>query len=224
VIHSDVPKNCLALYKDDGLARHGWRGHRISRVCTGTTPPLHRFHFGARNSPAGAGTTRPRRARSSVWPEQPRLRRDNGPHRTAALTWCGTAPPARGQRTGSKTVNTRPGTAPLARGQRHRLRTRLTDGGNSPARAGTTSKPTSPGCTRKEQPRSRGDNALEVLAGGNTIGTAPLARGQHLLTWCFSVRSTVSHSHSGWTLTVAVVACCPVLSSTCRSRLGTQPV
>ena len=111
------------------------------------------------NSPAGAGTTSSTRSRRHRTREQPRRRGDDT---SAAHSWDGirgTAPQARGRRTGTGSGS------PI--------------NGNSPAGAGTTAPMTRSGTRDREQPRRRGDDSFRLPWYSLPSGTAPQARGRH---------------------------------------------
>ena len=113
---------------------------------------------GRRNSPAHAGTTRAGECQRSRSSEQPRSRGDDAVVMYPSTASAGTAPLTRGRLVGG---------LPGARLRR-----------NSPAHAGTTSSTSWSRLYSREQPRSRGDDALLLKPLDAAIGTAPLTRGR----------------------------------------------
>ena len=82
------------------------------------------------------------------------------------------------------TVNT--GSSPLARGPRLLILVFALIGGLIPARAGTTITLRRQIKTVRAHPRSRGDHRALRKKFGPAVGSSPLARGPHLLTWGFT--------------------------------------
>ncbi len=133
-----------------------------------------------RNSPASAGTTATRSPRSSVAPEQPRVRGDDLRPLSSGTLGGGTAPRPRGRR---------PAGPPDRRPR-----------GNSPASAGTTVLPVGAERPAKEQPRVRGDDDRRSAMTSAQWGTAPRPRGRPgpRLVWSVVVRN--SPASAGTTL------------------------
>ena len=111
-----------------------------------------------RKTPACAGTTPSPRAGQPVTPENPRLRGDDGPLQGRPAGLEGKPPPARGRR-------------PL----RHPLRLLC---GKTPACAGTTARTSKSSTRAAENPRLRGDDALQAATDAVAAGKPPPARGR----------------------------------------------
>ena len=91
----------------------------------------------------------------------------------------GEQPRSRGEDPGLPPCPRRPsGTAPLARGRRAAICAAAPASGNSPARAGKTRLVNRLQNTFGEQPRSRGEDSVQLAFNLIGSGTAPLARGR----------------------------------------------
>ena len=78
------------------------------------------------------------------------------------------------------------GSSPLARGPQPLLQYRHQYRGLIPARAGTTRRCTIARLSVRAHPRSRGDHVDLKPPPPGPVGSSPLARGPHLLTWGFT--------------------------------------
>ena len=80
----------------------------------------------------------------------------------------------------------RRGSSPLARGTQLRHHAPGYPARLIPARAGNTRWAASPLSPPTAHPRSRGEHAESARTTGMALGSSPLARGTHLLTWGFT--------------------------------------
>ena len=78
------------------------------------------------------------------------------------------------------------GSSPLARGTPYSNRQRLFRVRLIPARAGNTDWPTELPGEPAAHPRSRGEHRSQNVIDTLEVGSSPLARGTHLLTWGFT--------------------------------------
>ncbi len=78
------------------------------------------------------------------------------------------------------------GSSPLARGTRRRFGRTVRRSRLIPARAGNTSLAIDAPMVRAAHPRSRGEHRATYPALQVHLGSSPLARGTHLLTWGFT--------------------------------------
>ena len=78
------------------------------------------------------------------------------------------------------------GSSPLARGTPDGDWARRVGIGLIPARAGNTSLTSHQPHAKRAHPRSRGEHLYSVISTYFIVGSSPLARGTHLLTWGFT--------------------------------------
>ena len=78
------------------------------------------------------------------------------------------------------------GSSPLARGTPVRLIHKQVARGLIPARAGNTEQRSCLKNTFRAHPRSRGEHGMRLGCVPGRLGSSPLARGTHLLTWDFT--------------------------------------
>ena len=79
-----------------------------------------------------------------------------------------------------------PGSSPLARGTHTVYQCHHARVGLIPARAGNTSSGSAPAKSSRAHPRSRGEHEQCGRFLDVSLGSSPLARGTHLLTWDFT--------------------------------------
>ena len=138
------------------------------------------------SSPLARGTRQDRTAAASTGGLIPARAGNTLPESTARW-WNRAHPRSRGEhRAGDLRRNTSRGSSPLARGTRVVTPRKPGAVGLIPARAGNTSQQgRKPSCPRAH-PRSRGEHPGADTAGAGDMGSSPLARGTHLLTWDFT--------------------------------------
>ena len=114
--------------------------------------------YGGRLIPTHAGKTLPAWAPTLLARAHPRSRGEN----IAAAPCCGTTP----------------GSSPLTRGKHGAEPGESLDQGLIPARAGKTDEEPRRGGAQRAHPRSRGENSVGGLGGGDRLGSSPLTRGK----------------------------------------------